>query len=86
MTRRQFLAALFAAIWAGPRAVAALIESHRIDWNRMPLGFVDVLQSTSLHGLRQPYMFGIDPRVYRKMQLKALEGFQVEPAEWDLFD
>lgn len=25
-------------------------------------------------------------RAYRKMQIHLLEGFQVEPAEWDLFD
>lgn len=74
MTRRQFLLALAAAIWAGPRAVRALIERHRQlrQLDEWPLGLVDVITSSSVHGLKtyQPYYFGIDPRAIERLKLR----------------
>lgn len=80
MTRRQFLLTLALAVWAGPRALIALIEEQRRlaaqreailrqlnyqarqamaamsdklaqQWYGVN-GFVDVLESTSLHSLK----------------------------------
>lgn len=73
LTRRGFLAAITAAVLAGPRALASLLEQHR--------------HPALVFSIDYPYSFVVRKRtdmqaIWTKMQSEILEGFQYEPEEW----
>ena len=94
MKRRGFLAAL-AALPFAPKALDAIAAMAPPP---SPLvGLIDVLQSTSIHGLsgltiatwnKVPpgYIFGIDGRVWRRMQEQLRDGFDTPVEEWARFE
>lgn len=76
MNRRAFIAAIAAALLAGPKALAALLEQHR--------------RSAMVFSIDFPHQFVWRNRTtlqgaYRKMQGKLLEGFQWQAEEWDAY-
>lgn len=89
MNRRQFLLALAVAVWAGPRAVAALVEEQKRREREQliiaQLKYQAEQAIASLHRemLRQlypesahhiPYIFGIDKRAIAGLTLKGTYG------------
>jgi hypothetical protein len=76
LTRRGFLAAITAAVLAGPRALASLLEQHR-----QPALVFSIDYPPSVVCLNRMHL----QNTYRKMQAKALEGLQWQTEEWDTY-
>lgn len=74
LTRRHFVAASLAAIIAGPKAIAAVLEEQQRREREALI--VAQLRIQGLAAIQS---------MWRRMHKELLAGFQLEPAEWDLF-
>jgi hypothetical protein len=75
LNRRHFVAASFAAIIAGPKAIAAVLEEQQRREREALI--VAQLRIQGLAAIQS---------MWRRVQKDLLAGFQLEPAEWDAFD
>lgn len=66
MNRRSFLKLAMLAGAGGLEGVRRLLAGQGSDYNRMPVGLIDTLQSSSLHGLSTSHapQWAVDKRYH----------------------
>lgn len=76
MNRRGFLGTATAAAIAGPKAIEEVLHRAQIEWQ---------LRHQAMTAMRAQCNMPMSA-AYRKMQQALLDGFCLEPHEWDVFE